>query len=194
MNRTSYALVIALVVALAAIGAIFLSSSRIAAPSDQALPNATSTSQDQEPADGTAGEPGGVASVKLAFLDTSGNGSGASRGCDNLVLEDYVIPTTQAPLTAALRKLFSIEDEQVGGSYNFIARTRATLAFDRAAVEDGVASVWLSGSLSGLAGVCDDPRAKIQIEETALQFPTVQSVQLYLNGEKTDLQPDAKGI
>ncbi|MEK7715461.1 MAG: hypothetical protein AAB387_08440 [candidate division NC10 bacterium] len=34
---------------------------------------------------------------------------------------------------------------------------------------------------------------KIQIEETALQFPTVKSVELYLDGTKTDLQPSQKG-
>ena len=78
----------------------------------------------------------------------------------------------------------------VDGYTNFIARTNDTLSFERAEVdEDGTAHIYLTGELSGLAGVCDDPRAAIQIEETALQFATVAEVQLYLNDEPTDLIP-----
>lgn len=131
-------------------------------------------------------------SVDIAVLDTAGASAGKTRGCDRVVMLPRTITPTTAPLSAALRALFAIESEQVNGWFNFVARTNDTLAFDRAEVRGGVAHIYLTGSLSGLAGVCDDPRARIQIEETALQFPSVQSVQLYLNGTATNLTPSEK--
>lgn len=89
--------------------------------------------------------------------------------------------------------LFALDDTDVEGWQNFIARTNRTLTFRRARVEEGTAHIYLEGELSGLGGVCDNPRAAIQIEETALQFDTVEEVQLYLNGEPTDLRPDMRG-
>lgn len=130
--------------------------------------------------------------VKVAVLDTSGKG-GVSRGCDTIAYVARTIPRTSAPLTASLKELFALETENVQSYYNFIAKTRSTLTFDRVTLENGVAKVYLNGRLSGLSGVCDDPRAAIQIEETAKQFSTVKSVELYLNGARTNLTPSEKG-
>ncbi len=132
--------------------------------------------------------------IKIALLDTTGNGTGPARGCDNVVMVSRTITATTTPLTAALQALFAEkEGTQPSAEYNFIARTNKTLKFDHATVANGTASIYLTGSLSGLAGVCDDPRAQIQIEETALQFTTVQKVQIYLNGKATTLTPSEKG-
>jgi spore germination protein GerM len=132
--------------------------------------------------------------VKIALLDTTGNGGGPVVGCDTLTMVERTVPKTSAPLTAALQTLFAEpEGAQPGTHYNFIARTKNTLKFDHATVENGTANIYLTGSLSGLAGVCDDPRAQIQIEETALQFATVQKVQIYLNNKATVLTPSEKG-
>jgi hypothetical protein len=137
--------------------------------------------------------------VKVALLDYAAAGdrygqesTGQQQGCDRVVLVERDVPWTQAPLKAALEELFSLDQFEIDGWQNFIAKTNGTLSFERAVVEDGVASIYLNGELSGLAGVCDDPRARIQITETALQFPTVDSVALYVNGRRTDLQPDAR--
>lgn len=133
--------------------------------------------------------------VDIALLDHRGVGEeseGAERGCDRVVLVNRSIDPTTAPLTAALSELFSLEDTEVAGWHNFIAETNDTLSFDHATVTNGTASIYLEGELSGLAGVCDNPRAAIQIEETALQFSTVDRVQLYLNGEPTDLVPSER--
>lgn len=138
--------------------------------------------------------------VEVALLDYAAadgryerESDGEQRGCDRVVLVERNVPQTRAPLTAALQELFSLDQASVDGWQNFIAETNETLAFERAAVQQGTASIYLSGELSGLGGVCDDPRARIQIEETALQFSTVDSVAIYLNGQRTDLQPDARG-
>lgn len=164
-----------LVLILAAIG-VWTYASGVFTPTTIVTPNnqnATSTPTTQ------------TTSIKLAFLDTSGTSTGKERGCDRVVLVTRDVPATSAPLTAAMQSLFAEESQQVGSNFNFIARTKNTLKFNHATVENGTASIYLTGSVSGLAGVCDDPRAQIQIEETALQFATVQKVDIYLNGEKT---------
>jgi hypothetical protein len=40
----------------------------------------------------------------------------------------------------------------------------------------------LSGDLS-LGGVCDTPRLRQQLRQTLLQFPQVDQVELFINGE-----------
>jgi hypothetical protein len=128
--------------------------------------------------------------VKIALLDTTGNGTGKTVACDNLVMVTRTVPATTAPLTAAIAALYAEpEGTQPSAQYNFIARTKSTLKFDHATVSNGTANLYFTGSLSGLSGVCDDPRAKNQFEQTALQFPTVTKVQFYLNGTATTLIP-----
>lgn len=129
-----------------------------------------------------------VSEVKIALLDTAG-GDGKQRGCDTVAMVTRQVALTPAPLTAAMRELFALDQNMVGDLYHFIANTNDTLAFERATVENGTAKIYLTGRLSGLAGVCDNPRAAIQIEETALQFATVSQVEIYLNGVKTVLTP-----
>jgi hypothetical protein len=132
--------------------------------------------------------------IKIALLDTTGTGTGKSVGCDNLVMATRTVPATTSVLTTALNTLFAEpEGSQPSTAYNFIARTKSTLQFDHAMVANGTASIYLTGKLSGLAGVCDDPRAKIQIEETAKQFATVQNVVIYLNGKANGLDVSEKG-
>lgn len=131
----------------------------------------------------------GTTIIKLALLDTAAISNGKARGCDRVVMINREIAATSSVLNAAMRELFAEEREEVSGAFNFITRTNDTLMFERATIEAGTAHIYLTGSLSGLAGVCDDPRAQIQIEETALQFPSVARVEIYLNGTKTNLTP-----
>lgn len=134
-----------------------------------------------------------TSSIMLAMLDTAQISNGPSRGCDKVVMVNQIIPSTTAPLTAAMKALFLTSTTTVDGWFNYIPRTSATLHFDHAAVVNGTANIYLEGSLSGLAGICDDPRTEIQIQETAKQFATVQSVQLYLNNVAVDtLAPSMK--
>ena len=56
-----------------------------------------------------------------------------------------------------------------------------------------MAKIYLTGELGPLGGVCDNPRAAIQIEETALAYDTIDSVALFLNGEPTNLTPSGRG-
>ncbi|QQG38040.1 MAG: GerMN domain-containing protein [Candidatus Kaiserbacteria bacterium] len=151
--------------------------------------NATSTSTSTQSG---AQNPAATSSVMLAVLDLEGNSNGKSRGCDKVIMVPWKIATTTMPLTGALQALFALNTTTLGSWFNFIDRTNETLKFDRATVVDGTANVYLTGSLTGLSGVCDDPRAASQIEETALQFSTVQRVQLYLNNATTTLIPSER--
>ena len=175
-----------------AVGGYFLytqtdSSPITQAPQNQGNNNGTPTSTPSTPSQGGTAK---FSQVKIALLDTTGNGKGKSRGCDAVNMVTRAVPETTAPLTAALAALFAEPAGTAGSStYNFIANTKSTLKFDRVTITNGTANIYLTGSLSGLAGVCDDPRAQIQLEETALQFATVKNVQLYLNNTKTNLTP-----
>lgn len=130
-----------------------------------------------------------TSTIKVAMLDTAGITTGPSRGCDKVVMITRVIPGTPQVLNGAMQELFAIDTENVNGYFSFIARTNNTLKFSNATIDNGTAKIYLTGSLSGLAGVCDDPRAQIQIEETAKQFSSVSAVEIYLNGTKTNLTP-----
>lgn len=125
--------------------------------------------------------------VSVAVLEQEYEGD-PDRGCDKISFIEREVPETKAPLKAALMELFSLEDVWINETkYNFISKTKDTLSFEKVILEDGVAEIYLTGELSGLGGVCDNPRAQIQIEETALQFSTVKEVEIYLNGSLTNL-------
>ena len=89
---------------------------------------------------------------------------------------------TVAPLTSALTTLFSLENRTYGQTGLYNALYQSTLNLDSVVIEDGLATVNLSGSLV-LGGVCDTARVDAQIRETALQFSTVDTVNIFLNGQ-----------
>jgi len=115
------------------------------------------------------------------------------RGCDDVVFVEHRVPVQEDPLTAALDTLFSIKADSVNGARHFLSQTNETLRFDHAEVDGDTVRVFLSGRLTGLRGVCDDPRARIQIEETARRITGKSGVVLYLDGSRTSLQPDGRG-
>jgi hypothetical protein len=140
-------------------------------------------------------KPGEVGSVKIPLLVDASftNFQGKIRGCDKVVMTDRSISPTTAPLSAALKELFvrkeiwPYSETQPG---NFLT-SQKNLTFDTVTITNKVAKVYLKGTPT-YAGVCDDPRLTTIIEETALQFSTVTSVEIYLNGKVYE-QPNEKG-
>lgn len=128
--------------------------------------------------------------VSLAML--SDPGDSPERGCDDVVFVPHALPRTAAPLSAALDTLFAIEGDSVGGYRHFLSETNETLSLSHVSIDGTIARVYLEGHLSGLRGVCDNPRAKIQIEETVRRNAGVDSVAIYLDGERTELQPSGR--
>ncbi len=127
--------------------------------------------------------PAGTMRVKLFFVALNDNGiAGKKIGCnDSIVAVDRAIPATNAPLTASFKELFSQTTKNYGQSGLYNALYQSKLKIDSAAIVNGKATIHLSGSLV-LNGVCDNPRVQAEIEEIALQFSTVKSVAVFLNG------------
>lgn len=126
----------------------------------------------------------GTTQVKIFLIAENDNGvSGPKIGCgDSVIGVTRVIPATQGILRAALNELLSQHDQFYGQSGLYNALYRAKLNLDSVTLVNGVATVNLSGTMS-LGGVCDDPRAEAQLNYTAKQFPTVRSVNWFLNGK-----------
>lgn len=135
--------------------------------------------------------------IKIALLGAQMETSNKNnfRGCDVFELVERDVPYSTTPLNAALRQLFSKKDIWMPSELapgNFIA-SQKELYFDKVILENTIARIYLIGKIGPLNGVCDDPRLRIQLEETSLQFPGIKAVEFYLNGTKTDLTFSQKG-
>jgi hypothetical protein len=132
-----------------------------------------------------------VSSVKLAFLDGSGEGAGEAFGCDQIALVDLPVPPTADPAAAAVAALFTAATSTDLTPGNFVAGQDG-LSLDEVEAHEDDVHVYLSGAVA-YAGVCDDPRLQIQIEETVrANAPKVDEVEIFLNGEPYEA-PNEKG-
>jgi hypothetical protein len=111
-------------------------------------------------------------------------GSGKKIGCnDSAVPVTFTLPDPAAPLRGALDKLLSVRTRYYGQSGLYNSLFQSDLRLDSVTIVSGVAEIRLSGALT-LGGTCDSPRVWAQFEETALQFSTVKSVNILVNGKK----------
>ena len=158
----------------------------VAQPTVPTVPSSTQPSPTSPPAQPSPTF-AGTTHVKIFLIAIDDGGkSGKKIGCnDSVVGVERTIPPTQAPLTAALTELFSIHDRNYGqsGLYNILYKS--TLKVDGATIVNAKATINLSGKTM-LGGVCDNPRFKAQIEETALQFSTVNQVAVFINNLPID--------
>lgn len=137
---------------------------------------------------GYAGVPGAHVSIAvLADPDLFDFSNEKVRACDAVVMVPQQIAPTPRVLHAALERLFADTFDYGFTPGNFVA-TQEKLAFDRATIEHGLATIYLTGSVGPIAGACDVPRIETQITETALQFATVNRVQILLNGEPLQVE------
>jgi len=120
--------------------------------------------------------------IYLIDLEDAGQ-SGLQIGCgDSVVPVEVQIEPTIAPLTAALERLFDIDERLVGETGLYNALYQSDLAIDSIDITNGVATIRLTGELR-VGGVCDEPRVRAQLEETALQFITVDAVSIFVNDQ-----------
>jgi hypothetical protein len=122
------------------------------------------------------------ANIYLIAIDDGGV-SGKLIGCnDSVVPVEITFEPTIAPLGAALDKLLALDRQthDATGLYNALGESDLNVAGIN--IVQGKATIALTGSLV-LGGVCDTPRVAAQIRETALQFSTVRSVDVTLNGQ-----------
>jgi hypothetical protein len=132
--------------------------------------------------------------VKVFMVALGDNGkSGKKIGCDDSVVAvNRTIPSTSAPLTAALKELLAVRQRTYGESGLYNALYQSNLKVAGVALVSRKATVNLTGTVL-LGGVCDSPRFAAQIQETALQFPTVGEVAVTINGVPLDKFLSEKG-
>ncbi|MFW5749063.1 MAG: LysM peptidoglycan-binding domain-containing protein [Chloroflexota bacterium] len=119
------------------------------------------------------------------YLVAVGDGgrSGMEIGCgDSLVPVTVDIAPTTAPLTAALEQIFAIDERTYEQSGLYNALYRSDLQVDGIDIDNAEAIIALSGDLR-IGGVCDNPRVMQQLRQTALQYSTIDSVTITVNGE-----------
>lgn len=123
--------------------------------------------------------------IYLIALDDNGR-SGPRIGCnDSVIAVTRDITPTTAPLTAALTTLLNVRSQYYGESGLYNSLYQSDLQITRVAVEQGRATIELSGTLR-LGGTCDNPRVMAQLSETARQFSTVQDVAIFVNGKRLE--------
>jgi hypothetical protein len=102
-------------------------------------------------------------------------------GCDRIYWVTRNVSPTPAPLNATLNEMFSFDQELDFFIGNYAAK-QENLSFDYAEIENRVAKIYLNGSIEKTETDCAD-RLAVQINWAALQFATIDSVEIYLNGE-----------
>lgn len=123
----------------------------------------------------------GRVNIFLIAVEDAGK-SGEEIGCgDSLVPVEVAVPATTDALSAAYEALLDIDEQFYGQSGLYNALYQSDLTLESVAVEDGRATVHLTGQLM-LGGVCDNPRVEAQLRQPALQFPTVSQVSVFIDG------------
>ena len=130
----------------------------------------------------------GATSIKIFLIALDDNGgSGKKIGCnDSIVPVPINIEPTLEVLRASLKELFKLEGQReygLSGLYNSLYQSH--LNIDSLNIVNREAVIKLRGTLTP-GGVCDDPRVKAQLEETALQFNTIDKVSIFINGISLD--------
>ncbi len=153
-------------------------------PSEPALPGPTPGPTEVVPLGPTStpASPAGSQLIQVYWIALEDNGlAGLLVGCgDSAVPVSVEIPPTQGVLRAALEYLLAQKEAYYGQSGLYNALYQSDLAVDDVLIVDGAAAIYLTGSLLQ-GGECDAPRIQAQLEQTALQFSTVQSVSIFIN-------------
>jgi spore germination protein GerM len=125
----------------------------------------------------------GTREVKLFLIAVDDAGRlGKKIGCgDSVVAVTRELQPTRTPLRAALEELLRIPRTYGSDPELYNALSQSDLRLVSVSVRRGMARLSFAGRLV-MGGVCDGPRVQAQIEETALQFPTVKKVKVLING------------
>jgi len=120
--------------------------------------------------------------IFLIALEDNGQ-SGEMIGCNDSVIPVVVdIEPTVAPLTAALNELLGLGEQYYGQSGLYNALYQSNLSVQGVDIDNREAIIHLTGNLQP-GGACDNPRVLSQLEETAVQYATVDSVSITVNGQ-----------
>lgn len=124
--------------------------------------------------------------VKIVYIADGDNGKiGEKIGCDDSAV---VISRTVDAVSVeqgALETLLADKSEKYGTTGLRNALWQSDLKLDQITINDQIADVKLSGDLQ-LAGVCDNPRVKAQIEGTVKESTGVTTVNVMINDKTLD--------
>lgn len=120
--------------------------------------------------------------TKVFLMDIDPNNTGADVvGCgDHMAYLEYDMSASQDPVYDTLAELLTLNPNDYAASGYYNSLQNAQLTVNSLSVNNGVAEVYLNGTLS-LGGECDNPRVVAQLEKTLLQFPNIQSTEIYIN-------------
>lgn len=108
---------------------------------------------------------------------------GGSVGCGaEIFFAPHAVPKTTAVLDATYKLLFDIKtlpEIQADGFRNTVG-AYTKLFYDRVTLQNGTAKVYLTGDMYG-PGHCAEPEMNAQITQAALQYLTVNRVEVYVN-------------
>jgi len=140
-------------------------------------------------------QPAGLDHVKIFLVAIGDNGiSGPLIGCgDSLVGVDVPIEPTLDVLQASLNELFKLDRQPYygeSGLYNALYLSK--LSIENLAVENGEAIIRLKGKLI-TGGECDIPRIEGQLKSAVLQFATINTVSIFINGQPLEKLLDLQG-
>lgn len=129
-----------------------------------------------------------LTTIQVPLIRDVSEGSIKTIGCGaEFFYAPHAVPKTTAVLDATYTLLFDIktlpEIESDGFRNTVGAYTK--LFYDRVTLQNGIAKVYLTGDMYG-PGHCAEPELRAQITQAALQYPTVNRVEVYLNNTLFD--------
>ncbi|WP_243400580.1 hypothetical protein [Arthrobacter sp. Bz4] len=160
-----------------------------AAPtSTAAVPPSSTPASPSETAEPTpAGLPEQVAPLTIYYVAVDDNGvSGPLIGCG-----DSLIATTTAPVRftdqvgPSMETLLANKSRDVGMSGLVNVLYQSSLTYVGGELNGNTITIWLTGQFM-LGGVCDIPRAKAQLEYTAMAAAGATSARVFVNNRLID--------
>lgn len=130
---------------------------------------------------------GGTQTVSVFF---SGSDFGATTECNEVTAVTRTIPSTQAVARAAINELLKGPTPQEAQGNRVTTSIPEGVELNSIRVEDGTAFVDFSEELNQVGGSCMVTAIRAQIEETLMQFSTVEDVVISVEGNVDEaLQP-----
>lgn len=158
------------------------------APSSSAPPSTSEPASPAPTAEPTfTGFPEQVAPLTVYYVAVGDNGiSGPRIGCG-----DSLVATTTAPVRftdqvgPSIGTLLANKSRDVGLSGLVNVLYQSNLTYLGGELNGSTITIWLTGQFT-LGGVCDIPRAKAQLEYTAMAASDATSAQVFIDGRSID--------
>lgn len=129
-----------------------------------------------------------LTTIQVPLIREASEGSSNIIGCGaEIFFAPHAVPKTTAVLDATYQLLFNIKSapEIPSDEFRNTVGTYTKLFYDRVTLDNGIAKVYLTGEMYG-PGHCAEPELRAQMIQAALQYPTVNRVEILLNNKVYD--------